>query len=128
MAGPAEVSFSRKAGWNGSVLISRPEPCSLALATSDVLDYETLPERVREGRAVAPVASGKAAPDEGLPDGLRLDDYLDDIRRRCIQLALEECGGNQTRAAERLEVTFRSLRYYVQKYGLRPGAPSGSGD
>ena len=126
---PEALEAMERYPWPGNVrelrnVIER----SLALATSDVLDYETLPERVREGRAVAPVASGKAAPDEGLPDGLRLDDYLDDIRRRCIQLALEECGGNQTRAAERLEVTFRSLRYYVQKYGLRPGAPSGSGD
>jgi len=126
---PEALEAMERYPWPGNVrelrnVIER----SLALATSEVLDYETLPERVREGRVAAPEASGQAAPDEGLPEGLRLDDYLDDIRRRCIQRALEESGGNQTRAAERLEVTFRSLRYYVQKYGLRPSAPSSRGD
>ena len=32
----------------------------------------------------------------------------------------------KTRAAEQLRITFRALRYYVQKYGLRAG-PSGDG-
>jgi DNA-binding NtrC family response regulator len=126
---PEALEALERYSWPGNVrelrnVIER----SLALATSDVLDYETLPERVREGRMAAPAASSVAAVDEGLPEGLRLDDYLDDIRRRCIQAALKDCGGNQTRAAERLQVTFRSLRYYVQKYGLRPGTSSGDGD
>ena len=92
---------------------------AIALATTDVLDEGMLPERLREGPAVELASEAGAFP--RVPEGMRLDDYLDDIRKRCIEEALAETGGNQTRAAESLRITFRALRYYVQKHGIRAG-------
>ena len=50
------------------------------------------------------------------------------MRKRLIEDALSATGGNQTRAAERLRITFRALRYYVQKYGLRAGGAGEGGN
>jgi len=122
---PEALELLERYPWPGNVrelknVIER----AIALATGDVLDESTLPARLREGRPAptpAPVAL-----DASLPEGVRLDDHLDEIRKRCIVSALEETDGNQTRAAERLGITFRALRYYVQKYGLK-AAVRGSG-
>jgi two-component system response regulator PilR (NtrC family) len=64
-----------------------------------------------------------------IPDnGLDLEAHLERIEQRYIQQALERTGGNQTRAAEVLGLSFRQFRYKLQKYGHhgdRP--PSGRG-
>jgi len=57
---------------------------------------------------------------------------LDRLERQYIQQALYRTGGNQTRAAVLLGLSFRQLRYKVRKHGLhadhpthpREGAPS----
>ena len=48
-------------------------------------------------------------------ENFNLDLYLEDIEREIILKALEETGGNVTRAAELLGVSFRSLRYRLKK-------------
>ncbi|HEV8641709.1 MAG TPA: sigma-54 dependent transcriptional regulator, partial [Methylomirabilota bacterium] len=53
-----------------------------------------------------------------IPDnGLDLEAHLERIEQRYIQQALERTGGNQTRAAEVLGLSFRQFRYKLQKYG-----------
>ncbi|SDS67512.1 Two-component response regulator PilR [Halopseudomonas litoralis] len=47
-----------------------------------------------------------------------LEDFLDDIERKALTLALEETRWNKTAAARRLGLTFRSLRYRLKKLGL----------
>ncbi|TJZ71696.1 sigma-54-dependent transcriptional regulator [Chitiniphilus eburneus] len=47
-----------------------------------------------------------------------LQDYLDRVERGAIQDALEKTGGNRTQAAKLLGVTFRSLRYRMDRLGL----------
>ncbi|MEO1084807.1 MAG: helix-turn-helix domain-containing protein, partial [Acidobacteriota bacterium] len=47
-----------------------------------------------------------------------LEAYLDDIRSELMQQALERSEGVQTQAAEMLQMTFRSFRYYAKKLGL----------
>jgi two-component system, NtrC family, response regulator PilR len=49
---------------------------------------------------------------------LPLQDYLDKVEREAIQKALEATRGNKTAAARKLGVTFRSLRYRVDRLGL----------
>jgi DNA-binding NtrC family response regulator len=123
---PAAMEMLERYSWPGNVrelrnVIER----AIALANSEVIDESILPERVRTGRPAESAAAPRSSVTE-LPEGQRLDDFLDDIRKRLIELALHETAGNQTRAAERLRITFRALRYYVQKYGLRTGT-SGEG-
>lgn len=47
-----------------------------------------------------------------------LEGYLTDIEKRALLAALAECSGNKTAAARVLGISFRSLRYRLQKLGL----------
>lgn len=47
-----------------------------------------------------------------------LDDYLNRIERQAIMEALQKSGGNRTAAARILGVTFRSLRYRLDRLGI----------
>jgi two-component system response regulator PilR (NtrC family) len=75
--------------------------------------------------AVADLRLEPAAADLALPvapesdaGGLPLPDYLDRVEREAILAALRESGNNRTAAARRLGVTFRSLRYRLQRLGI----------
>lgn len=48
-----------------------------------------------------------------------LQDYLDNVERQAINDALGKTGGNRTAAARLLGVTFRSLRYRMERLGLK---------
>ncbi len=47
-----------------------------------------------------------------------LEDYLESLERKLIMQALEETRWNRTAAAQRLGMTFRSLRYRLKKLGV----------
>jgi two-component system response regulator PilR (NtrC family) len=49
---------------------------------------------------------------------MALQDYLDKVEREAIVKALETTQGNKTAAARKLGVTFRSLRYRIDRLGL----------
>jgi two-component system response regulator PilR (NtrC family) len=53
------------------------------------------------------------------PGGADLQDYLDEVERHAIEEALEKSGGNRTAAARALGVTFRSLRYRLERLGMK---------
>lgn len=52
--------------------------------------------------------------------GFNLNEYLDDIAKRYIIKALELSGGKIKDAAPKLGVSYRTLRYLINKYGLKP--------
>ena len=57
---------------------------------------------------------------EGLPtEGIDLGEHLLAVERNYILRALERSGGRVTRAARLLHMSVRSLRYRIQKLGLR---------
>ncbi|MEJ5207219.1 MAG: sigma-54 dependent transcriptional regulator [Lysobacteraceae bacterium] len=47
-----------------------------------------------------------------------LPDYIERMERDVIMKALEECRYNKTRAAAKLGITFRALRYKLKKLGI----------
>ncbi|NLJ12560.1 MAG: sigma-54-dependent Fis family transcriptional regulator [Gammaproteobacteria bacterium] len=47
-----------------------------------------------------------------------LEEHLEEVERKLITQALEETRWNRTAAAERLGLTFRSLRYRLKKLGI----------
>ena len=65
--------------------------------------------------ASAPAAIPAAQPLERVDN---LEDHLEDIERKLITQALEETRWNRTAAAERLGLSFRSLRYRLKKLGI----------
>jgi DNA-binding NtrC family response regulator len=53
-----------------------------------------------------------------VPSHLTLPQQLEELEKQMIHQALKENGGIQTRAAEKLGISERVLRYKLQKYGL----------
>lgn len=53
-----------------------------------------------------------------LSNGLSLEQHLESIEKRAIELALQESRWNKTAAAELLGMSFRSLRYRMKKLNL----------
>ena len=49
---------------------------------------------------------------------LALQDYLDQLEKRAIIKALEQTQGNRTAAAKVLGITFRSMRYRMERLGI----------
>jgi len=68
-------------------------------------------------RLAEPVAASEQD-GPNLADIDNLEDYLESIERKLILQALEETRWNRTAAAQRLNLTFRSMRYRLKKLGL----------
>ena len=52
------------------------------------------------------------------PEGCNLDDVVNEVERRLLVEALERTGGVRKHAAKLLGITFRSLRYRLEKHAL----------
>ena len=67
------------------------------------------------------LAEGNCAAEGGLLDLTQIDNleaYLENVERQLILQALEETRWNRTAAAQRLNLSFRSMRYRLKKFGL----------
>ncbi len=111
---PAALAVLENYRWPGNIrelenVIER----ALVLGSGDVLDVDALPPDLRSPPDVVDIAV------EIPESGLDLQATLDQIEQRYIHLALTRTGGVQTRAAELLRVSFRQLRYKLQKYAAR---------
>ncbi|MBI4513429.1 MAG: sigma-54-dependent Fis family transcriptional regulator [Gemmatimonadetes bacterium] len=53
-------------------------------------------------------------------DNLSVKKHTAELEKRLIARALEITGGNKTRAAELLELSYRALLYKIRDYGLEP--------
>ncbi len=89
----------------------------VALADGEEIETVELPGSSSTAHAEAPIVT----PDNVvLPrEGFDLQQRLDDIERRYIDQALEQSGGQMTKAARLLGMSYRSMRYRVKKLGLR---------
>jgi two-component system response regulator PilR (NtrC family) len=86
---------------------------AMALETEDEIQAQSLPPEIRPGQ------NRRGEVDVLLPaDGIDLEQHLESLRQRYMVVAMERCGGIQTRAAELLGMTFRSFRYFAKKYEL----------
>ncbi|MCB1747046.1 MAG: helix-turn-helix domain-containing protein, partial [Gammaproteobacteria bacterium] len=65
--------------------------------------------------AAVPSPAAASPPPAG---GAELQAYLDDLERQRIIEALEQTRWNKTRAAKLLGISFRALRYRLQKLGI----------
>src|ERR1700722_2586612 len=83
---------------------------AVALATGHTLGLGDLP------REVSGVAAEPTPALVGLPE-----DALGEVERRLLLQARERSGGVRTQAAKLLQVTFRSLRYRLEKHALSDG-------
>jgi two-component system response regulator PilR (NtrC family) len=90
---------------------------AVALSASRVVGLGDLPPAV-SGAAGAPGPALLQLP----PGGCDLDSLVNEVERRLLVEALERTGGVRTAAARLLGISFRSLRYRLQKHALGDAA------
>ncbi|HZH90393.1 MAG TPA: sigma-54 dependent transcriptional regulator [Pyrinomonadaceae bacterium] len=87
---------------------------AVALERTDQIQPERLPEQITNYNP-ARVADALDLPE----DGLNLTAHLDQLEKTYLLESLRRTGGNQTRAAELLQLSVRSLRHLLDKHGIR---------
>ncbi|HEY7141072.1 MAG TPA: sigma 54-interacting transcriptional regulator [Methylomirabilota bacterium] len=108
--------------WPGNVreLINTMERVALLgetpVVTADLLD---LPEPEPSSGPTDAASEGATGPAPAT-----LAAVVDGAERAHLQEALEATGWNVTRAAARLGISRNTIRYRIEKHGLRPGAPA----
>jgi two-component system response regulator PilR (NtrC family) len=89
---------------------------AVALERTPRIEPERLPERILKYKP-------RTITDVDLPEeGFNLEAYLSQLERDYIIRALQRTGGNQTRAAEILNMSVRSLRHLLDKHKIRQTA------
>jgi len=90
----------------------------------DAFDLDALPAHIAQVSAddappVAEVPLPSTPTELNVPDdGLDLEAVLEQIERRLLTQALEHTGGKKKKAAELLQLSFRSFRYRLAKLGI----------
>ena len=107
--GPAALAALRRYDYPGNVrelenILER----GLALADDGAITPEAL--------NLVPVSQADTGHPADVDDGLQA--MLDRVETRAIRDALDRTGGNKTAAARLLGITFRSLRYRLERLGL----------
>ncbi|MFC1513148.1 helix-turn-helix domain-containing protein [Thermodesulfobacteriota bacterium] len=87
-----------------------PESLSLSTHRQDRLQQEQPPQKLTPEPA--------NEPEEEEIYTLGLEEVLAAIEKKLIRQALQKSGNSKMRAAELLKISFRSLRYKVQKYNI----------
>lgn len=116
------LSISQKAmqilenyAWHGNVReLEHTIERAVALERTEEIQPERLPDHITNYNP-ARISAEFNLPDEGI----NLTTHLDNLERTYVVEALKKCGGNQTRAAEILQMPVRSLRHLLDKHNIR---------
>jgi two-component system response regulator PilR (NtrC family) len=95
---------------------------AIVLGSGEVISPDALPPNLTRPPEIPDTAP------ELSDEGFDLEATLDRLERRYIQQALHRTGGNQTRAAALLRLSFRQLRYKVRKHTLQTGIAPQAGE
>ncbi len=92
---------------------------AVALCENGMIEVDDLRLTPSPLRHAAPGQTDAPAPSPGEgPVPADLEGFIGNIERETIIKALEECRYNKTRAAQKLGITFRALRYKLKKLGI----------
>ncbi|RVU44933.1 sigma-54-dependent Fis family transcriptional regulator [Lujinxingia sediminis] len=86
---------------------------AVTLETGALITPESLPYHLQE-ESFSRVARQIDVPEEGVD----MEKLVEELERNLIARALERAGGVKTEAARLLNISFRALRYRLDKYGL----------
>ncbi len=92
---------------------------ALLLAESDEITIEDLPVEIRSATQ-ADGAGGFKLPPQGIS--------FEDLERSLIIQAMEQTGWNITRAAKLLGLSFRTMQYRLDKFGIKRPMKAGRGE
>lgn len=90
---------------------------AVIMETKDVISPSSLPPNltkiVTEGEPLGPIC-----PELYDGEDVSLDGAMDHLEKTLLLRALRKTGGNKTEAAKLLNISFRSLRYRLDKHGI----------
>ena len=110
------VELLERYAWPGNVReLEHTIERAVALERTDVIQPESLPQSVTNYNPASAASSEFGLPEEGL----NLVAHLEHLEKTYVLEALRRTGGNQTRAAELLHLSVRSLRHLLDKHGIR---------
>src|SRR5579862_2739831 len=117
---PAVMAQLETYDWPGNVReLENTLERAVALETGRLISVAVLPEKIRHGAAGSPFSTPLSNGHPVIPQGgLDLERHVQDTERTYILAALEASGGVGTRAAELLNMTYRSFRHYAKKYNI----------
>jgi two-component system response regulator PilR (NtrC family) len=112
---PKTTQFLEDYAWHGNVReLEHTIERAVALERSTEIQPEQLPSHVTN------YDPNRVQNDFDLPDtGLNLVGHIDNLEKTYVVEALRKTGGNQTRAAELLQMPVRSLRHLLDKHSIR---------
>jgi two-component system response regulator PilR (NtrC family) len=90
---------------------------SVALSTTNIVLPDSLALSLHKRRWIEGFKDRRFDLDE-VARGVSLDPILEEIERAYLKKALDCSNGNKNKAAELLEISFRSLRYRLDKLGI----------
>ena len=112
---PSTMRLLENYSWPGNVReLEHTIERAVALETTEVIEPERLPEQITNYSQTR-VASAFEFPD----DGINLTAHLDQLEKTYVMEALRRTEGNQTNAAQLLQMSVRSLRHLLDKHGVR---------
>jgi two-component system, NtrC family, response regulator PilR len=121
---PASLEALNGYDWPGNVRqLENTIERAVALEATNELRVE-LPAERPKARAVAAgaeIASPRTASLPAgavLPEGVNMENYVEQIERSLLQSALGQTNGVQVRAADVLGISYRSFRHLMKKYEL----------
>jgi transcriptional regulator with GAF, ATPase, and Fis domain len=104
-----------KYAWHGNVReLEHTIERAVALERSSEIQPEQLPDHITNYNPQ------RISAEFDLPDtGIHLMSHLDNLEKTYVVEALRRSGGNQTKAAELLQMPVRSLRHLLDKHSIR---------
>jgi two-component system response regulator PilR (NtrC family) len=116
---PETLQLIRSHSWPGNVRELRNAlEGAVALETEDLVTPRCLPSRIHRAHP-ASASPAKAGADQLVgEEGVDLDSLLGEVERRYLEAALDRASGNKTKAAKLLQMSFRSFRYRLAKFGM----------
>jgi two-component system response regulator PilR (NtrC family) len=94
---------------------------AVTLEPTATIQRSSLPDFGPRGASAAPTV-------ELPPEGVEIDRLLADYEREIVTRALKQTGGVRKDAARLLGITFRSLRYRLEKLGIATGGADDGSD
>jgi len=112
---PKAVTILENYAWHGNVReLEHTIERAVALERSDEIQPEQLPDHITNYNPQ------RINAEFDLPEsGINLASHLDNLEKTYVVEALRKTGGNQTRAAELLQMQVRSLRHLLDKHSIR---------
>ncbi len=112
---PPAMRLLEAYSWPGNVReLEHTIERAVALEMTSMIQAERLPEQITKYSQTR-VASAFDLPEEGL----NLTAHLDQLEKTYLLEALRRTDGNQTNAAQLLQMSVRSLRHLLDKHGVR---------